>query len=131
MSVNEGQTVQEAWGCGPALSDLQWHTLDSGPSRAVNNIVEDVTDAISDRPLDYDENGDSRPKSSDLSPIEDISEIRSIQKDATSPMLKNCPHLTVRTIPQKSEWAREATDSATQEDARMANETPHLHKGRR
>jgi len=86
-----------------------WQHARLGTIRAVNNIVEDVTDAISDRPLDYDENGDSRPKSSDLSPIEDISEIRSIQKDATSPMLKNCPHLTVRTIPQKSEWAREAT----------------------
>jgi hypothetical protein len=64
------------------------NALDSGQSQAVNDIVKDTTNVISDCPLDYDENGDSRPKSSDLSPIEDLSEIRSIQKDATSPMLK-------------------------------------------
>jgi hypothetical protein len=74
----------------PSTLDLAHdNMLESGQSRAINNIVRDITDAISDRPLNYDENGDSHLKSSELSPIEDLSEIKSIQKDVTSPMLKN------------------------------------------
>jgi hypothetical protein len=68
--------------CEAAAQRFRHSALDLGQSRAINNIIKDITHAISDRPLDYDENGNSCPKSSDLS------EIRSIQKDVTFPMLK-------------------------------------------
>jgi len=124
MSVNEGQTVRRSVRLRPGASDLAHdNALDSGQSRAINDIVEDITDAISDRPLDYDENGDSRHKSSDLSPIEDLSEIRSIQKDATSPMLKrlsppdgeNDP--SEERVSSQSDWIRQL-----EENARITNE---------
>ena len=86
-------------------------------------MVEDVTDAISDRPLNYDKNGDSCPKSSNFNPIEDLSEIRSIQKDATSPMLKRSSppdgedDPSEERVSSRSDWIQQL-----EEDARITNE---------
>jgi hypothetical protein len=94
-----------------------------GQSRAKNNIIQDTTDAISDRPPDYDENGHCHHKSSNLSPIEDLSEVRSIQKNVTSSMSKKLSppngknSSSKEQVSSQSDWFRQL-----EEDAQIVNE---------